>query len=117
MKKILIIAIFVNLTGLGIRALPVHADSFSDLSEKPVLLAAAQSHQGKGTVEVIEPEKNRIKLAHGPIKSLGWGAMKMFFKVEEADLLEDVKVGDKVNFEFLKTRDGRFVIIDIEKIE
>ncbi len=117
MKKKLIIAIFVILTALGIGVLPVHADPFGDLSERPILLAAAQSHQGKGTVKVIDSEKNRIKLAHGPIKSIGWGAMKMFFEVEETDLLEDLKVGDKINFEFLKTRDGRFVIIDIEKIE
>lgn len=80
----------------------------------PQVLLAAQSHHGVGTIKTIDAKERRIELDHGPIKSIGWMAMKMFFDVEERELLEDVEVGDKVDFEFIKTRDGRFVVTDIE---
>ena len=83
----------------------------------PEIIIAAQSHHGVGTVETIDVKKRKIELVHGPIKSIGWMAMKMTFDVEERDLLEDIEVGDKVGFEFIKTRDGRFVIIDVEPLD
>lgn len=81
----------------------------------PQVLLAAQGHHGVGTVKTIEAKERRIELEHGPIKSIGWMAMKMFFDVEDRELLKDVKVGDKVTFEFIKTKDGRFVVTDIER--
>jgi Cu/Ag efflux protein CusF len=80
----------------------------------PPVLYAAQSHYGTGTVTAIDAKGKRIEFKHGPIRSIGWMGMKMFFDVEESDLLEDIKKGDKVDFEFIETRDGRYVVIDIE---
>jgi len=40
--------------------------------------------------------------------------MTMFFTVDDAELLDEVEVGDKVDFEFIETRDKRYVITDIE---
>ena len=67
-----------------------------------------------GTVETINTKERKIELDHGPIKSIGWMAMKMFFDVEGRELLEDVGVGDQVAFEYIETSDGRFVIIEME---
>ena len=39
--------------------------------------------------------------------------MKMFFAVENKDLVDEVKVGDTVNFSFIKSNDGRFIIVDM----
>jgi len=75
---------------------------------------ATQTHQGEGEVVVIDVKGKKVKLDHGPIKSIGWGGMKMFFDVEDADMLEDIKVGNQVEFEFVKTKDGKFVITDLE---
>jgi len=80
----------------------------------PSVLLAAQTHHGVGTIKTINVKERTIELDHGPIKSIGWMAMKMLFNVEERELLEEVEVGDKVEFEFIKTSDGRFVVTDIE---
>ncbi|MDX8404578.1 MAG: copper-binding protein [Mariprofundus sp.] len=80
----------------------------------PPALYAAQSHHGEGTITAIDMPGDRIEIKHGPIKSIGWMAMKMSFNVDESDLLEDIKVGDKVDFEFIKSSDGRYVVIDLE---
>ena len=83
----------------------------------PPALYAAQSHFGEGAVTAIDTKGNRIEIKHGPIKSIGWMGMKMTFDVEESDLLEDIKVGDNVDFEFIETGDGRYVVIDLEPID
>lgn len=38
---------------------------------------AQASHRGTGKVVGVDRAKLRIKLAHEPIKSLGWSSMKM----------------------------------------
>jgi len=78
------------------------------------ILVAAQSHHGKGKVTKIDKKGKRVELKHGPIKSIGWMGMQMFFDVDDADMLDDIKTGDTVEFEFIKTRNGQFVITDIE---
>jgi Cu/Ag efflux protein CusF len=81
----------------------------------PVRVAAAPTHSGEGTVEEINAKEKKIKLAHGPIPSLRWGAMSMFFDVADAALLRGLKPGDKVRFELRQEQSGRFVIGAITK--
>lgn len=100
MKLKTIIAVSMTILVLSVMALPAGA--------------AAQTHHGVGTVTAIDNKARKIELKHGPIKSIGWMGMKMSFDVEDVDLLDEVEVGDKVDFEFIKTRDGRFVVTDIE---
>ncbi len=76
--------------------------------------AAKQTHHGIGLVTAIDNKGKKIELKHGPIKSIGWMAMKMFFVVDDAELLDEVEVGDNVDFDFIETRDKRYVITDIE---
>ena len=56
------------------------------------------SHQGTGKVVSVDRAKLRIRLAHEPIKSLGWSAMVMDFSVTKASLLDSLKAGDLVRF-------------------
>lgn len=74
-------------------------------------------HQGTGKVVSVDRAKVRIKLAHDPIKSLGWSAMLMDFSVTKASLLDGLKAGDSVQFELGKTRpdDLVWVIVKIER--
>lgn len=74
------------------------------------------SHQGMGKVVSVDRAKLRIKLAHDPIKSLGWSAMSMDFSVASAALLDNLKAGDAVRFELgkLKPEDLVWVIVKIE---
>lgn len=93
------------------------------LADQPVAGAEMQKkieqirHQGTGKVVSVDRAKLRIKLAHDPIKSLGWSAMLMDFSVTKASLLDGLKAGDTVQFELGKTKpeDLVWVIVKIER--
>jgi len=65
----------------------------------------------------VNRAKLRIKLAHEPIKSLGWSAMMMNFSVAKASLLEGIKEGDAVRFELRQSKpeDLVWIIVKIER--
>ncbi len=90
------------------------------LAAQPMAGAEAQkkteqaSHQGTGKVVSIDRAKLRIKLAHEPIKSLGWSAMMMDFSVVKASLLDSLKEGDAVQFELGKTKPEELVWVIVK---
>ncbi len=55
-------------------------------------------NQASGKVEAIKPDE--ITLSHGPVASLGWGAMTMTFKLAKPELAAGLKPGDNVSFGF-----------------
>ncbi len=114
MKLKSIIAATMTVLALGTFIVPVQANVENTLAKQALMLAAKQTHQGIGTVTTIDSKGKRIELKHSPIKSIGWMSMKMFFAVDDAELLDEVEVGDKVDFYFIETRDKRYVITDIE---
>jgi Cu(I)/Ag(I) efflux system periplasmic protein CusF len=68
-------------------------------------LAAAQPsevHKGTGVVKSVDARKRSVTLAHGPIQSLKWPSMTMAFKAKEDRILEGLKPGQKVEFEFVQ---------------
>lgn len=71
--------------------------------------------QAKGVVKEINLEKKKLKLDHEEIKGY-MEAMTMDFYVNEKDLLENIKVGDKINFT-LKHEAGIDTITEIRKIQ
>ncbi len=78
--------------------------------------APAASHAGPAAAELADGEVRRIDLAgkrvtlrHGEIKNLDMPGMTMAFEVEDGTLLQDLKVGDKVQFAAVKK--GRAVVI------
>lgn len=60
--------------------------------------APAATHSASGTVKLISG--NSVTIDHGPVESVGWPAMTMSFEAQDLTLLEGVKVGDQVRFEF-----------------
>jgi len=82
--------------------------------DTPLMIAATQTYEGEGTVKNIDMESKEITISHGPIKSIGWHAMTMSFDVEDADLLNEIKSGDKIYFEFYQGSDNRIIVTDIE---
>jgi membrane fusion protein, copper/silver efflux system len=67
--------------------------------------AAPAVHQGEGKVEGVAPDA--ITISHGPIASLKWDSMTMEFKTPPAGAMpRNLKVGDRVTFEFTMTPDG-----------
>lgn len=107
--KYAVFAVLGTVLTAGGPSLAAHA--VERAAHSPLILAAAQQvHKGEGVVKEVDAGKSRIKIEHGPIQSLGWSGMIMFFDVANAGLLTGIKPGDKVTFELGRDKDGRFVI-------
>lgn len=75
--------------------------------------AAAPLHAATGRVESLSP--GGIMVAHEAIPSLGWPAMTMAFKLERPELTAQIRVGDRIGFQF-RQADGDFVIEELHRI-
>ena len=73
-------------------------------------------HQGVGTVDSIDAKAGTVSLNHGAIASLKWPAMTMEFKVANASLLQGLKPGAKVAFEFVERQPGEWVVTTITPV-
>lgn len=77
---------------------------------------APVGHQGVGTVDSIDAKAGTISLNHGAIASLKWPAMTMEFKVANTALLQGLKPGAKVAFEFVERQPGEWVVTSITPV-
>ena len=71
---------------------------------------AATVHKAEGVVRSLGDE---IVIKHGPIPSLGMGAMTMAYKAPKAGIPKDVKSGTNVKFEFVMTPQGDMQLTSI----
>ncbi len=76
--------------------------------------AASAPHEGFGVLKAVNPVTGEVKIAHGPIATLHWPAMTMWFKAQ-GHLQEDLKVGDNVRFELKQVKPEEWVITRIER--
>ena len=68
-----------------------------------------------GQVMKIDEPASKITLKHGPIKKFDMDdGMTMVFRVQDAAMLKQVKVGDKVKFETEKIN-GQFTVIKMQR--
>ncbi|SRR5581483_3307846 len=74
---------------------------------------AAEGAISVGEVRKIDKEAGKITLKHGELKNLQMPPMTMVFRVKDPAMLEQVKVGDKVNFVAEKVG-GQFTVARIE---
>jgi Cu/Ag efflux protein CusF len=77
-------------------------------------LSLAQNPMVDGEVTKIDPAQGKITLRHGPIKNLDMDSMTMVFRVQDPEMLKQVKVRDKVKFEADRV-DGRLTVTKIQK--
>jgi Cu/Ag efflux protein CusF len=78
-------------------------------------VAVAQSPMVNGQVTKIDEAAGKITLKHGPIKKLDMNeGMTMVFRVQDAAMLKQVKVGDKVKFDADRIN-GQITVTKIEK--
>lgn len=66
-----------------------------------------------GEVRKVDKDAKKLTIKHGPIPNLEMPAMTMVFQVKDAQMLEQVKPGDKVKFEAQKLG-GAFTVTRIE---
>jgi Cu(I)/Ag(I) efflux system membrane fusion protein len=75
----------------------------------------ATVHQGEATVERIG--KEAVTLSHGPIATLGMGAMTMDFGLPPGGLPAGVKEGARVSFAFRVDERGGFRLTGIRRLD
>ena len=73
----------------------------------------AVGHRGQGTVQEIDAEAGTVTIGHAPIPALNMPAMAMQFRVANEALLNDLKPGVTVDFEFVERKPGEWVITRI----
>jgi Cu/Ag efflux protein CusF len=62
----------------------------------------AATHKGTAVVKSVDAEKGTVFLAHDPIPSLRWPSMTMKFIAKDKKMLDKLKPGMKVEFEFIE---------------
>lgn len=73
-------------------------------------------HRAEGSVDSIDAKAGTVSLSHGPVASLKWPAMTMEFKLANASLLQALKPGAQVAFEFVERQPGEWVITAVKPL-
>jgi Cu(I)/Ag(I) efflux system membrane fusion protein len=76
--------------------------------------AKSVSHQGEGTIDAVDAAAGTVTLTHGPIASLKWPAMTMDFNLANPALVQKIKPGSHVAFEFVERKPGEWVITKLD---
>ena len=80
-----------------------------------LVLPALTAEVIKGEVRKIDDAAGKITLKHGAAKSLGMdAAMTMVYRVKDPAMLQQVRVGDKVEFEAEEAASG-FTVTKMQK--
>lgn len=77
-------------------------------------LIGLPAHAQSSDAEVMKIDKpqQKITLKHGEIKNLDMPPMTMVFRVQDAGMLDAVKVGDKVKFDADKVG-GQYTVLKL----
>lgn len=61
--------------------------------------AAGGTALTEGEVRKVDKGASKVTIKHGPLKNLDMPAMTMVFQVKDPAMLDQLKAGDKINFE------------------
>ena len=76
-----------------------------------------QVHHTRGVVEQVDQKNKRVVLKHERVPSLEWPDMTMGFAVQDEALLEELKVGEEVEFGFIQAEGATYTITEITPID
>ena len=71
------------------------------------------SHHAMGTLDSVESD-GTVMVTHDPVASLNWPKMTMGFALANSSLIEKIKPGSPIHFEFVERKPGEWVITKIE---
>jgi len=77
---------------------------------------AIVGHRASGRIDDYDAKTGTASIEHGPIESLGWPGMTMEFKVANEALLNGLKPGARIDFEFVERGEGEWVITAIKPV-
>lgn len=69
-----------------------------------------------GEVRKVDKDAKKLTIRHGEIKRLDMPPMTMVFQVEDAALLDKVKVGDKIRFVARKAGSA-YVVTELQTVQ
>jgi multidrug efflux pump subunit AcrA (membrane-fusion protein) len=75
---------------------------------------AGVGHHASGKIDEIDAKAGSITISHGPVASLKWPAMTMEFQPANPSLLQGLKPGAAIDFEFVERGKGEWVITKVE---
>lgn len=78
--------------------------------------AQAGAALSEGEVRKVDKQAKKITIKHGPLANLDMPAMTMVFQVKDPALLDQVKAGDKVQFQAEKVG-GAFTVTKIQAVD
>lgn len=116
MKKLLVssLTIILSFSATSILAEQrMNHDDMKNMAPKAETSDQQITHSAKGTVTKVDASSKKVTLAHEPVESLSWPAMTMGFSVKDEALLTKLKVGETVDFEFMKVEQG-YVITEVK---
>ncbi|WP_019142697.1 copper-binding protein [Noviherbaspirillum massiliense] len=76
--------------------------------------SASVDAMSTGEVKKVDKSAGKLTIKHGPLKNLGMDAMTMVFRVKDPAMLDQVKVGDKINF-VAENPNGQLMVTRLEK--
>lgn len=75
---------------------------------------SSETGHADGAIVGIDAERGRITLKHGVIEGLGMPAMTMVFRVADASMLMQLKVGEAVRFTVIRA-DNFFTVTQLAR--
>jgi Cu(I)/Ag(I) efflux system periplasmic protein CusF len=76
--------------------------------------ASASNAMSAGEVKKVDKSAAKMTIKHGPLENIGMGAMTMVFRVKDAAMLDQVKVGDKIRF-VAEEPNGQLTVTQLQK--
>lgn len=84
--------------------------AYAQMGQMNQMSQAGQSGTAQGEVRKVDKDTGKVTLRHGPVKGMDMMGMTMAFPVKDKAMLDQVKVGDKVDFTLTKEASGDMVV-------
>ena len=108
-------ALTAAVLSLGLSGLVLAATEAQPGAQSPAATApmATNIKPTSGEVRKIDTDQGKLTIKHGPIDNLQMPAMTMVFKASKPEMLQNIKVGDKIEFR-AESVAGAFLVTDIK---
>lgn len=84
------------------------------MSDAAMHSADTKDSMSHGEIRKVDLAAGKLTIKHGPLENLGMEAMTMVFKVKDATMLSQVKVGDKIDF-VAEEVNGALTVVKLQK--
>ncbi|KJK01509.1 RND transporter [Burkholderiaceae bacterium 26] len=76
--------------------------------------APASEKMSHGEIRKVDTSAGKLTIKHGPLENLGMDGMTMVFRVKDPAMLEQVSVGDKIDF-VAEQVNGALTVVKMQK--